>query len=120
MLDVIRGRCGSTALGVVLVTVVAVQAVGQEPVTTPGGTIEGTIYDSLLTRGPLKGATVYVVGTNQVVTSDVRGRFSIARVPDATTRLRSRMAPSSPRACVLGTSKDTRWKEVQFSSSSGF
>ena len=82
MLEVVRGLRGTTALGIVLVTVVAGQAAGQEPVTTPGGTIEGTIYDSLLTRGPLKGATVYIVGTNHVVTSDVRGRFSIARVPD--------------------------------------
>jgi hypothetical protein len=44
------------------------------------GTIEGVVYDSLLARGPLRGATVYVIGSTLVATTDVRGRFTIGGV----------------------------------------
>jgi hypothetical protein len=46
------------------------------------GVIEGIVYDSLITRAPLRGATVYAIGTTLTATTDARGRFSIAGVPD--------------------------------------
>lgn len=44
----------------------------QEPA---GGTIRGTVFDSLLARGPLAGATVVLQGTDRTVLTDRRGRF---------------------------------------------
>ncbi len=37
--------------------------------------VRGTVYDSLLTRAPLEGATVVVQGTALTATTDRRGRF---------------------------------------------
>ena len=51
-------------------------------IEAPAGSIEGVVYDSLLTRGPLRGATVYVIGTTLVATTDQRGRFRITGVGD--------------------------------------
>ena len=51
-------------------------------VETPAGSVEGIVYDSLLTRGPLRGATVYVIGTTLVATTDARGRFNTSGVAD--------------------------------------
>lgn len=53
----------------------------------PAGTIVGVVYDSLLTRAPLQGATVYVIGTTLVATTDARGRFTISGVPDGSQTL---------------------------------
>jgi len=47
----------------------------------PTGTVEGVVFDSLLTHGPLRGASVYLVGTPAVATSDARGRFVLTGVP---------------------------------------
>jgi hypothetical protein len=75
-------RRWATALGAAVVCVFARDAEAQDP--TPAvslGRIAGTVYDSLITRGPIRGATVYVVGVNRVATSDARGRFVIDSVP---------------------------------------
>ena len=58
----------------------AAGSMGAQNVEAPAGTIEGIVYDSLLTRGPLRGATVYVIGTTLVATTDSRGRFAISGV----------------------------------------
>jgi len=47
----------------------------------PVGTIEGTVYDSLIVKAPLRGATVYVIGTTLAATTDSRGRFTLGDVP---------------------------------------
>lgn len=39
--------------------------------------VRGTVFDSLLTRAPLEGATVVVQGTTRTATTDRRGRFEI-------------------------------------------
>lgn len=52
-----------------------------------GGSIAGVVYDSLLTSGPLRGATVYVIGTTHTATTDARGRFTIAGVASGTHTL---------------------------------
>jgi hypothetical protein len=39
--------------------------------------VRGTVFDSLLTRRPLEGATVVVQGTNLTATTDRRGQFEI-------------------------------------------
>jgi hypothetical protein len=48
---------------------------------TVGG-IQGTLYDSLVTKGPLSGATIYLIGSNFATTTDRRGRFEMANVPE--------------------------------------
>jgi hypothetical protein len=45
------------------------------------GRITGTVYDSLITSGPLAQATVMVVGTNLTRVTDGRGRFQIDSAP---------------------------------------
>jgi hypothetical protein len=57
---------------------------GQAPATpvTGLGVVEGTVYDSLLTKGPVVGATVYAIGSNLTATTDRRGRFAIAGFPE--------------------------------------
>lgn len=45
------------------------------------GRITGTVYDSLVTIGPLAQATVMVVGTNRSGVTDSRGRFEIDSAP---------------------------------------
>ena len=55
------------ALGMVM-SAWAAGSMGAQNVEAPAGTIEGIVYDSLLTRGPLRGATVYVIGTTLVAT----------------------------------------------------
>lgn len=45
------------------------------------GRITGTVFDSLLSNGPLAQATVLVVGTNLSRVTDARGRFQIDSVP---------------------------------------
>lgn len=40
-------------------------------------TVRGSVFDSLLTRAPLEGATVIVHGTTHTATTDRRGRFEI-------------------------------------------
>jgi len=45
------------------------------------GRITGTVYDSLITSGPLAQATVMVVGTNLSGVTDGRGRFHIDSAP---------------------------------------
>jgi len=69
------------ALGMVM-SAWAAGSMGAQNVEAPAGTIEGIVYDSLLTRGPLRGATVYVIGTTLVATTDSRGRFAISGVAD--------------------------------------
>jgi len=69
------------ALGVVFCWTIAERS-GAQGTGTPAGSIEGVVYDSLLTKGPLKGATVYVIGTNLAATTDTKGRFSIGTVAD--------------------------------------
>ena len=69
-------------LGVLFAALVATEGGAQDPAPqAPMGSIEGTVYDSLLVRGPVRGATVYVIGTTRVATSDVRGRFRLDSVP---------------------------------------
>jgi len=46
------------------------------------GSVEGTVFDSLLVKGPLRGATVYVIGATLTTTTDSRGKFTIDNVPD--------------------------------------
>jgi hypothetical protein len=46
------------------------------------GSISGTVYDSLSTRGPLANATVVLVERSRFATTDSRGRFQIDSVPD--------------------------------------
>jgi hypothetical protein len=53
---------------------------GAQAVEAPAASIEGVVYDSLITGGPLKGATVYVIGTNLAATTDAKGRFAIGAV----------------------------------------
>jgi hypothetical protein len=43
--------------------------------------VRGEIYDSLLTRAPLEGATILVQGTTRTATSDRRGRFVLRDLP---------------------------------------
>lgn len=57
------------------------QATSQSP-SPAAGVVEGAVYDSLLTRAPLGGATVYVVGTTASATTDRRGRFTLTGVPE--------------------------------------
>lgn len=45
------------------------------------GRITGTVFDSLITNGPLVQATVMVVGTNLTRVTDGRGRFMIDSAP---------------------------------------
>ena len=65
----------------------AVEQSKAQGVEAPAGTIEGIVYDSLLARGPLRDATVYVIGTTLAATTDARGRFTIGGVPDGTHTL---------------------------------
>lgn len=74
------------ALGIVLCPFAAARAAAQN-VEPPAGIIAGVVYDSLLTRGPLRGATVYVIGTTLVATTDARGRFTISGVPGGSQTL---------------------------------
>jgi hypothetical protein len=61
----------------------AVQAQSNQQSTTGGvGTIEGTVFDSLLVKAPLRGATVYVIGATFTATTDSRGRFTIDGIPE--------------------------------------
>jgi hypothetical protein len=46
------------------------------------GSITGTVYDSLSTRGPLANATVVLVERSRYTTTDARGRFTFDSVPD--------------------------------------
>ena len=71
-------RKALVALGVVS----AFASVGRAQDPVPPGSIEGVVFDSLLTGGPLRGATVYVIGTTLTTTTDARGRFTIAGVFD--------------------------------------
>ena len=70
------------ALGILVTAALASEGRAQDPALPQGpvGTITGTVYDSLLTRGPLRGATVYVIGSTRLATSDARGRFTIDSV----------------------------------------
>ncbi|MCA2993533.1 carboxypeptidase regulatory-like domain-containing protein [Gemmatimonas sp.] len=44
--------------------------------------LEGTVFDSLRTSGPLRGATVMLVEANRYASTDLRGRFHFDSVPD--------------------------------------
>ena len=77
------GLCRA-ALGVLVAAMAATIGEAQDPAPAPVGTIEGTVFDSLLTQRPLRGATVYVVGTTLAATTDDRGRFAIEGVPEGT------------------------------------
>ena len=46
------------------------------------GTLRGTIFDSLRTSRPLAGAVVVLLGANRRATTDQRGRFEFADVPE--------------------------------------
>ena len=74
------------ALGLVL-SGWAVEPSKAQGVEAPAGMIEGIVYDSLLARGPLRDATVYVIGPTLTATTDARGRFTIGGVPDGTHTL---------------------------------
>jgi hypothetical protein len=78
---VFPGLSLTRVLGALGVIVFAVNVSAQEP-PPPTGVIEGTVFDSLLTGKPLRRATVYVVGTMLTATTDDRGRFTIAGVPE--------------------------------------
>jgi len=77
------GRWPYRALGMLSAAVISMPSAAQDPpLPRPTGSIEGVVYDSLLTRGPLRGATVYVVGTIFIASSDGRGRFAISGIPE--------------------------------------
>jgi hypothetical protein len=46
------------------------------------GSVTGTVYDSLRTRGPLANATVVLIEKSRYAITDSRGRFRIDSVPD--------------------------------------
>lgn len=52
------------------------------------GVITGTVFDSLVTNGPLAGAEVTVEGTDLSAVSDARGQFRIESVPAGRAVLR--------------------------------
>ena len=83
MLGTYPGPRWTLSLGILFAAVLATRSAAQDPAPpqTPVGSITGVVYDSLLTRGPLRGATVYVIGNTRVVTSDGRGRFTIDSIP---------------------------------------
>ena len=82
MLGLYSDRLSCRTLGVLAAVFISTPIGAQDPpAAARPGNIEGVVYDSLLTRGPLRGATVYVVGTTLIATSDARGRFSIGGVP---------------------------------------
>ena len=76
----VRGRRKTWALGM-LASAWAFATSGAHGTEPLPGVIEGVAYDSLLTKRPLQGATVYIIGTTLVATTDPRGRFSIGGVP---------------------------------------
>lgn len=45
------------------------------------GRVRGTIFDSLQTRKPLEGATVFITGARGIAVTDDRGRFEMDSVP---------------------------------------
>ena len=92
------------ALGLVL-SGWAVEQSKAQGVEVPAGKIEEIVYDSLLARGPLRNATVYVIGTTLAATSGcawtVHDRRSSGRNPYAdvlTPRLRLRRRGAPQRA----------------------
>jgi hypothetical protein len=48
---------------------------------TAQATVVGVVYDSLFTKGPMKGATVVIPELSRYVSSDDRGRFRFDSVP---------------------------------------
>lgn len=60
----------------------AVAASWTAPVLSAQARVEGTVFDSLRTSGPLRGATVMLVEANRYASTDVRGRFHFDDVPD--------------------------------------
>src|SRR5437764_2603721 len=56
--------------------VLAARAVAQG--TDRTGLLRGTVYDSLITSGPLEGAEVWIEGTNRTTRTDAAGRFQLA------------------------------------------
>ena len=60
----------------------AVRAQSNQQQTVGVGTIEGIVFDSLLVKAPLRGATVYIIGATLTATTDSRGRFTIDGVPE--------------------------------------
>jgi len=68
------------AVGAPALAAVGAQAVPPSSAEATGA-IEGTVYDSLITKAPLARATVYLVGTTFVAQSDSRGRFALDGVP---------------------------------------
>ena len=72
----------TATLGAIGVVLLASAGSAQNASAPLHGKIEGTVYDSLLTRGPLRGATIFLIGSTLTATSDRRGRFEITDVPD--------------------------------------
>ncbi|MGH7559440.1 MAG: carboxypeptidase regulatory-like domain-containing protein [Gemmatimonadales bacterium] len=61
-------------LGALTSLAAAAQAPGDSAI------VRGTVYDSLLTAGPLGGAEVWLEGTNRTVRTDPQGRFEFGRL----------------------------------------
>jgi hypothetical protein len=64
-----------SAVGVVMGSAAA-------PVLPAQTRVEGTVFDSLRTSGPLRGATVMLVEANRYASTDLRGRFHFDSVPE--------------------------------------
>jgi hypothetical protein len=60
-----------------LVSLVTGKAAAQAGTDT-NAVIRGIVYDSLITDAPLRGAEVWLEGTNRTVKADARGRFEFA------------------------------------------
>ncbi len=58
-----------------MIAVLAMHALAQ-------GSVAGTVFDSLRTRGPLADATIVLVERSRYATTDARGRFAFDSVPD--------------------------------------
>ena len=68
----------AASLGLLVLGSEAVQAQSSgSPGSAVVGSVEGSVFDSLLVKGPLRGATVYVIGATLTTTTDSRGKFTI-------------------------------------------
>ena len=76
-------KCAAS-LGLFLLSggAVAAQSNDSAASLTGAGSVEGTVFDSLFVKRPLRGATVYVIGATLTATTDSRGRFTIDGVPE--------------------------------------
>jgi hypothetical protein len=77
---------------------------GQELASAGRSTLKGVVFDSLLSRRPLAGAEIWVVGTTLSTRTDERGRFQLDDVPGT----RQRIVAYHPLLDSLGLSAPSR------------